>query len=128
MSQDIEQTLRQARAFADTGNSDDARSLLLEVLTEDPDNQAALLMLGGEYFTSAKYSEAEMVFERLILQSPGKGQFSIALFNTLWKMDRHEEALEEIKRFMAIADQDEEAEIIKQYAEITLQISGDVEE
>ena len=98
------------------------------MLTEDPDNQAALLMLGGEYFTSAKYSEAEMVFERLILQSPGKGQFSIALFNTLWKMDRHEEALEEIKRFMAIADQDEEAEIIKQYAEITLQISGDVEE
>ena len=128
MSQDIEQTLRQARAFADTGNSDDARSLLLEVLTEDADNQAALLMLGGEYFKSAKYSEAEMVFERLILQLPGKGQFSIALFNTLWKMDRHEEALEEIKRFMAIADQDEEAEIIKQYAEITLQISGDVEE
>ena len=128
MSLDIEQTLRQARAFADTGNHDDARGLLLEALTDDPDNQAALLMLGGEYFTSAKYSEAEMVFERLILQSPGKGQFSIALFNTLWKMDRHEEALEEIKRFMAIADEDEESDIIKQYAEITLQISGDIED
>ena len=119
MSLDIEQTLRQARAFADTGNHDDARGLLLEALTEDPDNQAALLMLGGEYFTSTKYSEAEMVFERLILQSPGKGQFSIALFNTLWKMDRHEEALEEIKRFMANANQDDEVETLKQYAEIT---------
>ena len=128
MSLDIEQTLRQARAFADTGHHDDARGLLLEILTEDADNQAALLMLGGEYFSTAKYPEAEMVFERLILTSPEKGQFSIALFNTLWKMDRHEEALEEIKRFMAIADQDNEAETIKQYAEITLQLSGDKEE
>lgn len=125
MTLDIEQTLRQARAFADTGNHNDARGLLLEVLTEDSDNQAALLMLGGEYFSAARYTEAEMVFERLILQSPEKGQFSIALFNTLWKMERHEEALEEIKRFLAIADQDEEAIIIKQYAEITKNISGD---
>lgn len=122
---DIEQTLRQARAFSDTGNHNDARGLLLEVLTDDADHQAALLMLGGEYFSSARYSEAEMIFERLILKSPAKGQFSIALFNTLWKMDRHEEALEEIKRFMAIADQEEEAEIIKQYAQITRTISGE---
>ena len=66
-----------------------------------------------------------MIFEQLILLSPGKGQFSIALFNTLWKLDRHEEALEEIKRFMAIADQVDEAETIKQYADITRQISGE---
>ena len=84
-------------------------------------------MLGGEYFSTSKFSEAEMVFERLVLQSPDKGQYSIALFNTLWKMDRHEEALEEIKRFMAVADQEEESETIKQYSEITLQISGDAE-
>ena len=128
MSLDIEQALRQARAFADTGNQDDARGLLLEVLTEDSNNQAALLMLGGEYFSSAKYSEAEMIFERLVLQMPGKGQFSIALFNTLWKMNRHEEALEEIRRFLAVADQDEEADIVRQYSEIALQISGEIEE
>lgn len=126
MALDIEQTLRQARAFADTGNHDDARGLLLEVLTEHSAHQAALLMLGGEYFSVAMYGEAEMVFSRLILQEPGKGQFSIALFNTLWKMDRHEEALEEIKRFMAIADQDEEGAIVKQYAEITHNISADI--
>ncbi len=55
---------------------------------------------------------------------PGKGQFSIALFNTLWKADRKEEALEEIKRFMSIANQDEEAETIKQYSAITQSILG----
>lgn len=128
MSLDIEQHLRQARAYADTGNHDEARGLLLEVLQEDNENQAALLMLGGEYFSSGMYTEAEMIFERLVLKDPGKGQFSIALFNTLWKLGRHEEALEEIKRFMAHADQETEAETIKQYSQITLQISGELGE
>ena len=82
-------------------------------------------MLGGEYFNTNKLSEAEMIFEQLVLLSPGKGQCSIALFNTIWKLGRHEEALEEIKRFMAIADQVAEAETIKQYADITLKISGE---
>lgn len=59
-----------------------------------------------------------MVFERLILMEPGKGQFSIALFNTLWHQGRHEEALEEIKRFMEHADKGAEKETIEQYITI----------
>jgi len=122
---DIEQTLKQARTHVETGNRDDARNCLLEILKQDPDNQPALLMLGGEYFTAGKLGEAEMIFERLILNAPGKGQFSVALFNTLWKAGRKEEALEEIKRFMANANHDEEVETIKQYAEITQKIAGE---
>ena len=125
MSIDIEQALKQARAHVESGSHDEARSSLLEILQEDADNQPALLMLGGEYFLTEKYSEAEMIFERLILNSPGNGQFSIALFNTLWKASRKEEALEEIKRFMANANHNEEAETIKQYSEITHQIAGE---
>lgn len=119
----IEQSLKQARTHIETGNRDEARLCLLEILKQDKDNQPALLMLGGEYFTSGKLNEAEMIFERLILNSPGKGQFSIALFNTLWKAGRKEEALEEIKRFMANANQEEEVETIKQYAAITQSIA-----
>ena len=125
MSLDNEEKLKQAQNYIQMANNDAARLLLLEILSEDKENQTALLMLGGEYFNGKKLSEAEMIFEQLILLSPGKGQFSIALFNTLWKLDRHEEALEEIKRFMAIADQVDEAETIKQYADITRQISGE---
>lgn len=97
---------------------------LLELLKEEPNNQAALLMLGGAYFCSDKFSEAEMVFERLILQSPGNGKFSIGLFNTLWEMDRHDEALEEIRRFLEHADQIEERETIEQYITIAKKMSG----
>jgi predicted Zn-dependent protease len=124
MSEDIEQKLHNARSLSEAGQHEDARMCLLELLKDEPENQTALIMLGGAYFAMEKYAEAEMVFERLVLMGPGTGKFSIALFNTLWKMDRREEALEEIKRFMARADQTEEAETITQYIAITEKIEN----
>ena len=125
MSENIEQKLHNARSLSEAGQHQDARLCLLDVLKEEPDNQTALIMLGGAYFAMKKYPEAEMVFERLVLMGPGVGKFSIALFNTLWKMDRHEEALEEIKRFMLHADKVKEAETIAQYLHITSSLSSD---
>ncbi len=125
---DKEKSLEQARLFVESGKNDEARFCLLESLKEDPDNHAALLMLGGSYFVDEKYSEAEMVFERLILMEPGEGKFSIALFNTLWKSDRTEEALEEIKRFMSTADSVKEKETFDQYMDITDTIADDLDQ
>jgi len=119
MSINSEQILNQARELTEAGKHDEARLCLLKLLQEEPDNQVALIMLGGAYFDLQKYSEAEMVFERLILMAPGKGQYSIALFNTLWKLNRYEEALEEIKRFLQHADKVAEKETIEHYIAIT---------
>lgn len=123
---DKEKSLEQARSLAETGKNEEARMCLLELLKEDPNNHAALLMLGGSYFIDEKYSEAEMVFERLILMEPGEGKFSIALFNTLWKSGRTEEALEEIKRFMSTADTVKEKKTFDQYMKITNSIADDL--
>jgi tetratricopeptide (TPR) repeat protein len=125
---DKEKSLEQARLLVESGKNDEARFCLLKTLKEDPNNHAALLMLGGSYFTEEKYSEAEMVFERLILMEPDEGKFSIALFNTLWKSDRTEEALEEIKRFMSTADPAKEKETFDQYMEITNSIADDLDQ
>ena len=114
----IEETIQKAKQFVDTNQHDEARMCLLEVLKEEATNKAALIMLGGSYFSMEKYAEAEMVFERLILLEPGIGQFSIGLFNPLWRMNRQEEALEEIKRFLSHADQEVENETIGQYIAI----------
>ena len=124
MSLDIEKTLKQARALAEAGKNEKARLLLLEILKDEPDNKTALLILGGAYFTADKLQEAEMVFERLILMEPGTGEFSIALFNTLWKQGRYEEAMEEIKRFMEIADRVKEKKTIDQYIAISEKMTG----
>jgi tetratricopeptide (TPR) repeat protein len=110
-----EENIQKARELIEQNRHDEARMCLLEVLKDDPTNKAALIILGGSYFSMEKYAEAEMVFERLILLEPGVGRFSIGLFNTLWKMNRQEEALEEIKRFLSHADQELENETIGQY-------------
>ncbi len=127
MLPDVKKSLNEARSLAEQGRHGKARSRLLELLKEDPNNQVALLMLGGSYFIEEKYSEAGIVFERLILIVPGEGKYSIALLNTLWKLGRIEEALEEIKRFVSVADSDEEREIFDQYMQITDLIAFDVE-
>jgi len=124
---DKQRSLEQARSLVESGKNDEARFCLLESLKKDSNNHAALLMLGGSYFAEEKYSEAEMVFERLILMEPGEGKFSIALFNTLWKSDRTEEALEEIKRFMLIADSVKEKETFDQYTDIMNSIADDLD-
>lgn len=121
---DSKQTLHQARELTEAGRHDDARLCLLKLLQKEPDNQTAMIMLGGAYFSMGKLSEAEMVFERLILMAPGIGKYSIALFNTLWQQHRHQEALEEIKRFMTHADQTAEKETITQYLAITQKLGA----
>ena len=119
-----EEAIQKAKDFIDQNQHDEARMCLLEVLRDDPTNKAALIILGGSYFNMEKYAEAEMVFERLILLEPGVGKFSIGLFNTLWRMNRQEEALEEIKRFLSHADQDVENETIAQYIAVINQIEN----
>lgn len=124
MALDIEQSLNQARSLSESGESDAARMILLEVLQQEKSNQTALLMLGGSYFYAEKFLEAEMVFERLVLMEPGNGKFSIALFNTLWKQSRTDEAVEEIRRFLAVADKVKEVETVNQYVAITKEITS----
>lgn len=122
---DIEERLQQARTLFESGNSDAARLCLLEVLNQVPDNSTALLMLGGAYFYEKKYAEAEMVYERLLQSEPGSGLLSIALFNSLWHQGRYEDAANEIRRFISVADKEQERETLERYAEIikTMSIS-----
>ncbi len=120
---DIEQRLNGAKALLESGQGEQARLALLEILKEDGKHPTALLMLGGVYFYEKKYAEAQMVYERLIQAEPGSGMLSIALFNTLWKQGKHEEAAAEIHRFIAVADKERELETIKQYAAISKAIA-----
>jgi len=119
--------LEQAKTMLENGQNEQARLLLLALLKDDAENQAALLILGGTYYCDGRLEDAEMVFERLVLLQPGLGAVSIALFNTLWKLGRQQEALEEIKRFFSVADREKEKDTIMQYITITQQLSGKAE-
>jgi len=118
MSLDVENILKNARSLAEQGKKEEAQMCLLAVLKEEPDNISALLMLGGAYFVDNNFKEARIVFERLVSIEPGTGQYSIALFNALWNLQQTEEALEEIKRFVAVADKVIEKDTLEQYVSI----------
>lgn len=120
----IDERLRQAKDLLETGKTEAGRMALLEILRDTPDNPAALLMLGGAYFYEKKFTEAEMVYEKLILLEPGSGMLSIALFNSLWQQGRHDEAAEEIRRFISVADKVRERETLAKYAELIQDITA----
>lgn len=118
MTLDVDNILKNARSLTEQGKKEEAQMCLLAVLKEEPDNITALLMLGGAYFIDNNFKEARIVFERLISIEPGTGQYSIALFNALWRLQETEEALEEIRRFIAVADKVTEKETLEQYVTI----------
>ncbi|MDX2478612.1 MAG: tetratricopeptide repeat protein [Gammaproteobacteria bacterium] len=118
MSLDVENILKNARSLAEQGKKEEAQMCLLAVLKEEPDNISALLILGGAYFVDNNFKEARIVFERLVSIEPGTGQYSIALFNALWRLQQTEEALEEIRRFVAVADKVTEKDTLEQYVSI----------
>lgn len=118
MSLDVENILKNARSLAEQGKKEEAQMCLLAVLKEEPDNISALLILGGAYFVDNNFKEARIVFEHLVSIEPGTGQYSIALFNALWRLQQTEEALEEIRRFVAVADKVTEKDTLEQYVSI----------
>ena len=124
MSIDLEKILNKPRSLAEAGKKEEAQMCLLAVLKEEPDNFAALLMLGGSYFIENNLKEASIVFERLVSIEPGSGQYSIALFNALWQQQKTEEALEEIRRFISVAGKESEKDTIEQYMSILKSIES----
>ena len=122
---DTERRLAEAKALLEGGSSEAARLLLLQLLQGEPNHPTALLMLGGAYFYEKKYAEAQLAYERLIELEPGSGMLSIALFNTLWKQGKHDEAAAEIARFIQVADPHRERGTLEQYADISAAIAAD---
>lgn len=120
----IEETLQSIREGLQGGRADAARLALLQLLQQHPDHPTALLMLGGVYFHEHKYAEAQLAYERLVRLEPGSGMLSIALFNSLWRQGRHEDAAAEIHRFILAADPQRERHTIEQYAAISQAIAN----
>ena len=121
---DIEKNLQEIRLLIQAGERDRACQVLLSLLQKYPDNCTILLILGGEYFVSGKYSLANIVFQKLVLLAPGDGKISIALFNTLQKLGFMEEAMEEMKRFLLCANKEQEYQTIQKYGEIISVLSA----
>lgn len=124
---DTQALLEAAKQHAETGDEAAVQSTLIELLQQEPHDQTALRMLGGSFFVTEKYTEAAVIFEQLVLMLPTDGAASIGLHNTLWKLGRNTEAVEEIRRFFEVADRVLERDTLLAYRRIieTLSASED---
>lgn len=122
---DSDAMLLEAKAASDEKNEPRAQGILLKLLRAEPHNSAALYMLGGSYFCEAKYPEAAVVFEQLVLMFPGDGKASTGLYNALWNQGNFMEAVAEIKRFFENADPTLEQDAIRNYKRIIETLSAE---
>lgn len=115
----IEEKLKQARAFSSEKKEEDARKLLIEIVKAEPNNRSAIIMLAGSYFCTLHFREAVVSFERLVLLEPALDQASIGLVNSHIALNQKDEALREIERFQAVSDPEKSTELLQQYEQLT---------
>lgn len=104
MSRNYQSRFEEALRVRDEGRFLEAEQMLSELAKEDPGNLAITLARAGVLFKMNNFSEAAQLFGDIIRSQPSTELASRGLFHSLWKMGRYDEAFEEMKRFLSMAD------------------------
>lgn len=96
----------------DEGRLDEADRRLLELGNENPEDLAIALVRAGVLFKMEKFNEAWDLFGGIVRSRPDTELASRGLFHSLWKLGRYDEAFEEMKRFLSIADSEGYLELL----------------
>lgn len=111
----IKDRFNNAIKLRDEGRIDEALRILNAINVEYPNQASILGVIGGIYFGIGDLEAARTLLERVVSMSPRSELASLGLFHSLWELGRHEEALSEMKRFLAFADSDEYQRILSSF-------------
>ena len=117
----IKTELCRAVELRDSGQLKIAEQILQRIVSEHPGYWPPYLFLGDIYDDLERYQEATDMFQKVVTIKPNYPLASIRLFHTQFDLSKEKEALEEIKRFLSVADwNDEEAKeiIMEDYQDI----------
>jgi tetratricopeptide (TPR) repeat protein len=95
----------------------DAIPILEELASGRPDCALFQAVLANAYWESGNLSKAEDLFQLAARLKPKWEKASLGLFHVLWDQRKHDEALNEIKRFMTISYSADYDEFIKEINE-----------
>jgi tetratricopeptide (TPR) repeat protein len=98
----------------DRGDFSGARDILLDLVQRYPKNGGLHWFLGHLYWRLGRLDLAVESFAAATKIVPGSERASLGLFHCLWKQGRQVEALDEVKRFLALADSEDYREIIRE--------------
>jgi predicted Zn-dependent protease len=91
-----------------------AKEMLVSLAASSPHSVAVFAVLGDVYMEMGLLGEAISAFRSAVRLAPKLEGVSLALFHCLWKLNRRDEALEEVKRFMSVSDSVDYREIINE--------------
>lgn len=104
------------------GDLDEAARLIESALKQDPDNASTIDSWGWVLHKQGKYAEAEKAFRKALESSPDSPDMRRHLGETLLKLDRPKEALEQWERALAFLFP-ERAELEKRARELRVKLA-----
>jgi tetratricopeptide (TPR) repeat protein len=117
MKEEFKKQYSEAVKLHEAGQFESAKKLLLDLAEKDPKSTAVLAILGHVCLDMGDLDGAVSIFKRAVELSPTLEGVSLGLFHSLWKLEKHVEALEEVKRFQSISDSEDYREIVKEIKE-----------
>ena len=95
--------------------NDDTEGVVMamrELVKRRPDSGVFAAVLANALKTLAMTDEAVSYFKLAVSLSPRSEKVSLGLFHCLWANGKQEEALEEMKRFLSLANSDDYVKIL----------------
>lgn len=113
MQHSFEERFERAMQFRQESKHQAACDKFVELLSEQLSNKTVLGMLSVCSFEMEGYELAAVYATKLVAVSPKSETASLVLFHSLWKMNREDEAFDEMRRFLSLASSDAYDELLK---------------
>lgn len=84
--------------------------------TEYPDVASVFGLVASMYFEADQFDKAAEKYKKATEISSKSEAASLGLFHSLWQMDKNDQAFDEVKRYMSIAQSDEYNELLTNFS------------
>lgn len=114
MREELRARFSEAVTLKEQGELGPARKILLELTEMDSKSPAIFAVLGDVCWDMKDHEAAVIFFKHATELSPTLEAVSLGLFHCLWKLDRRNEATEEVMRFQSVSDSKDYGEIVRE--------------
>jgi tetratricopeptide (TPR) repeat protein len=110
----VDEKVSHASELVKLGKFDDACSLLESLHNEHPSSLLVAKSLANVLWNLDKIDDAIYYYTYALNLSPESEDASLGLFHCLLESDRDDEAFNELRRFLSVADSEEYRSILKE--------------
>ncbi len=115
---EYDKKIREALDSRDGGKTQECLSNLVQIFEEIPATDIkALVVVGSLLREGNESSKALYCFDKAISEDPNSSRASLGLFHSLWRLERYDEAFDELERFLSIAESEAHFMLLKEMSE-----------